>query len=136
MSDSLADRLTQLEAAVRRAAEVVARLREENDRLRRDNRRLEDERRQVLGQTLTVRSEADPAYLRSLAAFVEKRVTALQQGGVRDPMKALVLAALEIADDLHRAREEKTRDAGEVEARLGALVELLDRVAPDPPRRT
>jgi len=90
----------------------------------------------LLGQTLTVRSEADPAYLRSLAAFVEKRVTALQQGGVRDPMKALVLAALEIADDLHRAREEKTRDAGEVEARLGALVELLDRVAPDPPRRT
>ena len=90
----------------------------------------------LLGQTLTVRSEADPAYLRSLAAFVEKRVTALQQGGVRDPMKALVLAALEIADDLHRAREEKTRDAGEVEARLGALVELLDQVASDPPRRT
>src|SRR5438270_110286 len=62
--------------------------------------------------------------------------TALQRGGVRDPMKALVLAALEMADDLHRAREEKTRDAGEVEARLGALVELLDRVASDPPRRT
>ena len=50
MSDSLADRLTQLEAAVRRAAEAVARLREENDHLRRDNRRLGDERRQVLGQ--------------------------------------------------------------------------------------
>jgi len=50
MSDSIADRLTQLEAAVRRAAEAVARLREENDRLRRDNRRLEDERRQMLGQ--------------------------------------------------------------------------------------
>src|SRR6267378_1415253 len=108
MSDSIADRLTQLEAAVRRATEAVARLREENDRLRRDNRRLEDERRQVLGQI--------DAVLRDIAR--------------------LVLAALEIADDLHRAREEQTRDAGEVEARLGALVELLDRVAPDPPRRT
>jgi hypothetical protein len=35
---------------VRRAADAVARLREDNDRLRRDNRRLEDERRQVLAQ--------------------------------------------------------------------------------------
>jgi cell division protein ZapA (FtsZ GTPase activity inhibitor) len=89
----------------------------------------------LLGQTLTLRSEADPAYLKALAAFVEKRVAALQRSGVRDPMKALMLAALEIADELHRAREETTRDAGEVEARLGALVELLDRVATDPPRR-
>ena len=43
-------RLTQLEDAVRRAAETLARLREDNERLRRDVRRLEDERRQVLGQ--------------------------------------------------------------------------------------
>ena len=89
----------------------------------------------LLGQTLTLRSEADPAYLRSLAAFVEKRVAALQRGGVRDPLKALTLAALEIADELHRARDERTRDAGEVEARLGALVERLERAADDPPGR-
>jgi FtsZ-binding cell division protein ZapB len=50
VSDSIAERLTQLEAAVGRAVEAVARLREENDRLRRDNRRLEDERRQMLTQ--------------------------------------------------------------------------------------
>jgi len=50
VSDSIATRLTQLEAAVGRAAEAVARLSEENDRLRRDNRRLEDERKQMLAQ--------------------------------------------------------------------------------------
>jgi septal ring factor EnvC (AmiA/AmiB activator) len=43
-------RLTQLEDAVRRAADTLTRLREDNDRLRRDVKRLEDERRQVLGQ--------------------------------------------------------------------------------------
>jgi cell division protein ZapA (FtsZ GTPase activity inhibitor) len=89
----------------------------------------------LLGQTLTLRSEADPAYLRTLAAFVEERVAALQRGGVRDPYKALILAALDIADELHRARDAKSQNAGDVEARLGALVELLDRIAPDPPRR-
>jgi hypothetical protein len=50
MSDAITERLSQLEAAIGRAAEVVARLREENDRLRRDNRRLEDERKQMLAQ--------------------------------------------------------------------------------------
>ena len=48
--DPIAERLTQLETVVRRAAETMGRLREENDRLRRDNRRLEDERRQVVSQ--------------------------------------------------------------------------------------
>jgi cell division protein ZapA (FtsZ GTPase activity inhibitor) len=89
----------------------------------------------VLGQTLTLRSEADPAYLKSLATFVEKRVNALQRAGVRDSMKALILAALDLADELHRATEDRSRGSGEVEARLGALVQLLDRAADDPPGR-
>ena len=50
MNESVLERLTQLEEAVRRAAETLTRLRDENDRLRRDVKRLEDERRQVLGQ--------------------------------------------------------------------------------------
>ena len=48
--DDIGARLTQLEEAVRRAADTLTRLREDNDRLRRDVKRLEDERRQVLGQ--------------------------------------------------------------------------------------
>ena len=38
--DPIAERLTQLETVVRRAAETMGRLREENDRLRRDKARL------------------------------------------------------------------------------------------------
>jgi len=90
----------------------------------------------VLGQTLTLRSEADPAYLRSLAAALEARVAELQSGGVRDVFKALILVALDMTDELQRARDEQTKDAGDVAARLSALVKLLDSVAPDsPPRR-
>jgi predicted nuclease with TOPRIM domain len=50
MGDAVLDRLGQLENAVRRAAEALARLREENVRLKRDLARLTDERRQVLSQ--------------------------------------------------------------------------------------
>ena len=50
MTDAVIERLGQLEDAVRRAAETLTRLREENECLRRDVARLTDERRQVLGQ--------------------------------------------------------------------------------------
>jgi len=50
MADGVLERLTQLEEAVRRAGEAMAKLRDENERLKRDARRLEDERKQVLTQ--------------------------------------------------------------------------------------
>ena len=50
MGDNIVERLTELEGAVKRAAESIGRLREENAQLRREMRRLGDERRQVLAQ--------------------------------------------------------------------------------------
>ena len=50
MSDGVVERVGQLEDAVRRAAETLTRLREENERLKRDVARLTDERRQIVGQ--------------------------------------------------------------------------------------
>jgi uncharacterized coiled-coil DUF342 family protein len=50
MTDGVVERLTQLEDAVRRAADSVARLRDENDQLKREIRRLGEERKQMLSQ--------------------------------------------------------------------------------------
>lgn len=49
MADGVLERLSQLEEAVRRAADALARLRDENAQLKREVKRLGDERRQVLG---------------------------------------------------------------------------------------
>jgi chromosome segregation ATPase len=57
MSDGVVERLGQLEDAVRRAAEMLSRLREENDQLRRDVTRLTEERRQVLGHIDSILDE-------------------------------------------------------------------------------
>ena len=84
----------------------------------------------VLGQTLTVRTEASADYVRSLASYLEDRVATIRKGGVRDPGTALVLAALDITDELFRAREDVSRREGDVSARLGALVSLLEQVTP------
>jgi cell division protein ZapA (FtsZ GTPase activity inhibitor) len=88
----------------------------------------------LLGQTLTVRTEASPEYVRQLAAYLEDRVAELSRGGIKDTLAALTLAALDITDELFRAREDRARQDGDVNTRLGALVEMLERLAPAPPR--
>jgi cell division protein ZapA (FtsZ GTPase activity inhibitor) len=89
----------------------------------------------LLGQTLTVRTEAPPDYVRRLAAYLEERVNTLRAAGIKDPMAALTLAALDITDELFRIREDAAKQEGDVGTRIGALVEILDRLAPEPPRR-
>jgi cell division protein ZapA (FtsZ GTPase activity inhibitor) len=81
----------------------------------------------LLGQTLTVRTEADPEYVRTLARYLEERVAALTRSGVKDSLAALTLAALDITDELFHAREDRERQDGDVGARLGALVQILER---------
>src|SRR5262245_60380807 len=80
-----------------------------------------------LGIKLTLRTEATPEYLQSLVRELEAAVAELRRGGVRDDTTALMLAALDLADQLHREREDKQRAEGDVGARLGALVTLLSQ---------
>jgi cell division protein ZapA (FtsZ GTPase activity inhibitor) len=87
----------------------------------------------LLGQTLTIRSEASADYLRRLAKYLEERVGQLKRSGVADPLTALSLAALDITDELFRMREDRKSDEDDVGARIGALVALLDKVAPPEP---
>jgi len=86
----------------------------------------------LLGQALPVRTEADPEYVRALARYLEERVESLKKTGVREPLAALTLAALDITDELFRMREDRERQDGDVHARLGALVQMLERLAPEP----
>jgi hypothetical protein len=50
MAETVLERLTQLEDAVRRASDALIRLRDENEQLRREVARLGDERKQVVSQ--------------------------------------------------------------------------------------
>jgi cell division protein ZapA (FtsZ GTPase activity inhibitor) len=87
----------------------------------------------LLGQTLTVRTEASPEYVRQLAVYLEDRVAELARGGIKDTLAALTLAALDITDELFRAREDRARQDGDVNTRLSALVDILERMAPGQP---
>ncbi len=75
---------------------------------------------QILGQTYAIRGELDQAYVQKLAKFVDEKMQAIAEAtGTVDTQKIAVLAALAIADELHRHerelsdREENLREHAE-----------------------
>jgi cell division protein ZapA len=90
---------------------------------------------EILGQKHPIRSEAPPEYVRKLASFVDARAREIRgdaSGG--DPARVLALTALDVADELFRLRDERRDqdvDHKDVNARLGALRQLLDAVVPE-----
>ena len=60
----------------------------------------------IVGQELTIRSDATPEHTRQVAAYVDKTIRSiLDSGAVVESSRAAVLAALQITDELFRARE-------------------------------
>jgi cell division protein ZapA (FtsZ GTPase activity inhibitor) len=84
----------------------------------------------LLGQPLVIRTEASPEYVKTLAAFIEERVATLRKSGVRDTMMALTLAALDITDELFRARQDRVRDDATLRTRIEGMTSLLGDVLP------
>jgi cell division protein ZapA (FtsZ GTPase activity inhibitor) len=62
--------------------------------------------------------------------YLEEAVAQLRRSGVRDDTTALMLAALDVADELFREREDQQRSEGDVRARLGNLLTLLEQAVP------
>ncbi len=85
---------------------------------------------EILGQTYAIRSDARPEYVRELAAYVERRATEIRGHAVgQDPVRLLALAALYIADELFRLRDDRAAADQDTGARLGALRDLLDSLS-------
>jgi cell division protein ZapA len=88
---------------------------------------------EIFGQDYAVRGGENPEYVESLAAFVDTQMKEVSRtSGAVDSLRIAVLAALNIADERFRLREEieraesKARKAGEsAEERAARLARQL-----------
>ena len=59
----------------------------------------------IVGQELTIRSDATAEHTREVAAYVDKTIRGIMNSGaVVESNRAAILAALQITDELFRAR--------------------------------
>ena len=89
---------------------------------------------EINGMRYPIRSQLDAAYIADLAAYVEqKMLLAAKETPAGDTLKIAVLAALNIADECFRAREEDSARRTDLGQRTRELERLLDlALAPDP----
>ena len=80
----------------------------------------------IRGEHYTVRATEDPSYVRRVAAYVDAKLDGVTKGSQSlPPTKAIVLASLNIADELLKAEAEREESERLIAAKLGTLSELL-----------
>jgi cell division protein ZapA len=82
---------------------------------------------EIHGQLYPIRSGLDPSYVARLAAYVnEKMQLAARETTAGDTLTLAVLAALNIADECYRLREDESRRYTQVAHRAQELERVLD----------
>ena len=82
---------------------------------------------EINGLRYPIRSHLDPAYVATLAAYVEEKMQlAARESPAGDTLKIAVLAALNIADEFFRACDDVESDQAAINRRAAALERMLD----------
>lgn len=86
-------------------------------------------RAKIYDREFALRTSGDPGKLQALCAGLDKRMREIAAStGAVDTLKVAVLAALSLADDLQRTREEFQKLDESVGRRSLACVSMLDRI--------
>jgi cell division protein ZapA len=84
---------------------------------------------EIYNQTYNIRSDGDTEYIIQLAEFVDSRMLEISSGTLTvDSLKVAILAALHIADELHRLKNMHEQADSQLAARSAECAEMLDRL--------
>ncbi len=84
---------------------------------------------EILGQKLTVISDSDEKAVAGVVQYVNDKVDEISKGGNNlNTLTIAVLAALNIADELFKAKGENDLISQQLENKTQVLIDLIDRV--------
>jgi cell division protein ZapA len=84
---------------------------------------------EIYNQTYNIRSDGDSEYLMQLADFVDSRMREISSGTLTvDSLKVAILAALHIADELHRIKQTYEQADSQLATRSAECAEMLDKL--------
>lgn len=84
---------------------------------------------EIYNQTYNIRSDGDTEYIIQLAEFVDSRMREISSGTLTvDSLKVAILAALHIADELHRLKNMHEQADTQLAARSSECAEMLDKL--------
>jgi cell division protein ZapA len=87
---------------------------------------------EIHGQQYAVRSDLDAQYIAELAGYLDERMrSAARELASAEPLRIAVIAALNITDELYRARADSRGIEGRLNARTEAIERLVDAALED-----
>jgi cell division protein ZapA len=76
----------------------------------------------IFGEDYSLRTDADPAHTREVAAYLDSAIrTVVDSGAVVETHKAAILAALQITDELFKARAADESNAARIQSLSGEM---------------
>jgi cell division protein ZapA len=82
---------------------------------------------EIHGQQYAIRSALEPTYVAELAAYVDAKIRQAHQDMPQgDTLRLAILAAINIADDRFRSKDDDRRLGTAVAARVGEIERLVD----------
>ena len=95
---------------------------------------------EIYNQTYNIRSDGESEYITELAEVVDNRMREISSGTLTvDSLKVAILAALHIADELHRLKKTQEQADTQLATRSTECSEMLDRILrgrPTPEQKT
>ncbi len=89
---------------------------------------------EVFGHRFSLQGEGDEAYFHELAEYVDSQMRTLaQQTKTSTPTKLAILTAINLTDELFRAKRNRDSGETEMERRAQLLVEKIDEHLDTPP---
>ena len=81
----------------------------------------------IAGQRYAIKTDADPTYLRQLAAFVDEQYQTLSDGSrPGSPQKVTLLTALRIADELFKERATTKTLKKNIRLKSNKILDIID----------
>ena len=81
---------------------------------------------EIAGHRYPIRSDLDPEYVATLAAYVDERMRVAARDTTSDIVRIAVLAALNIADEYFRCRDSTSNESTRLRERAAHLERLVD----------
>jgi cell division protein ZapA len=82
----------------------------------------------IFGTEYPIKGDADPTYIREVADYVDQKMRSIAKNTpMQSSLKVAILAALNIADELYKARGANDKALAELENRVDEIIDSIDK---------
>ena len=87
----------------------------------------------IFGSEYVLKGDSPPEHMQRVAALVDQKMQEINKSGaIKSNLKVAILAALNIADEYYKTRDQAAQQIESVEQRIQSYIDLMDSALNEP----